>query len=292
MTLKTPIPLKPHVMKIETILVPVDFSDCSNNALAYAIELATRYKARLILLHCYVVHIPAAEITMDMEPRLAEEYQQNAEKNFFLLKEKMTSLQKVNYREVIKTSFINVGIEAAAEEYQADLIVMGTKGAGNRIDAFFGSNTYHAIKKSQVPVLTIPEGATFIPLDKILFAADFKHVEDLESLDIVRNLSSQFGAEIQILHVGHGWTELNMHQTREAAAIIEHFGDTEHSYHFIKKEIRVEDAIDDHLDKHQNELLVLIARKHKFPGSLFRKKMTRKAVMQTELPLLTIPDLE
>ncbi len=277
-------------MKIENILVPVDFSDCSNNALRYAIELAALYKAKLTLLHCYVVHVPAAEITIDLQPQLAKEYQENAEKNFLLLKERMTELSKVNYREVIKTSFINVGITNASKEFDTDLIVMGTKGAGNRIDAFFGSNTYHTIKKSEVPVLAIPDGAGFIAPTKILFAADFKRLEEVKSLDIIKAFSRKFSAEVQVLHVGHGWSELNMHQTKEAAAMIEYFGNTEHSYHFVKEERPVEDAIEDHLEEHQNELLVIIARKHHFPGSLFKKKLTRQTVMHTDLPLLTIPD--
>lgn len=279
-------------MKIENILVPVDFSDCSNNALQYAIELAALYEAKLTLLHCYVVHIPAAEISMDLQPQLAKEYQENAEKSFLLLKERMTELNRVNYREVIKTSFINVGITNASKEFDADLIVMGTKGAGNRIDAFFGSNTYHTIKKSEVPVLTIPHEARFIAPRKILFAADFKYLEEVKSLDIIKALSRQFNAEVQVLHVGHGWAELNTQQTKEAAAIIEYFGNTEHNYHFVKEELKVEDAIEDHLEKHQNEMLVLIARKHRFPGSLFKKKVTRRTVMHTDLPLLTIPDIQ
>lgn len=279
-------------MKIENILVPVDFSDCSDNALNYAIELAVLYKAKLTLLHCYVVHIPAAEITMDLQPQLAREYQENAEKNFTLLKERTTGLGKVHHRVVIKTSFINMGIIAATEEFEADLIVMGTKGAGNRIDAFFGSNTYHTIKKSVIPVLVIPEGAQFVTPGKILFAADFKHLGEVKSLDMIKVLSRQFNAEVQVLHVGHGWSELNMHQTSEAAAIIEYLGNTEHSFHFVKEETQVEDAIEDHLEKHKNELLVLIVRKHHFPGSLFSKKITRRTVLHTDLPLLAIPDTQ
>ncbi|GAB5525885.1 MAG: universal stress protein [Roseivirga sp.] len=278
-------------MKIENILVPIDFSDCSNNALQYAIELSIAFHAKLTLLHCYVVHIPAAEITIDLQPQLAQEYQENAEKNFLSLKERVPALSRVNYREVIKTSFINVGITNASKEFDADLIVMGTKGAGNSIDAIFGSNTYHAIKKSELPVLAIPDGASFIAPAKILFAADFKHLDEVKSLDIIKAFSRKFHAEVQVLHVGHGWTELNMHQTEEAAALIEYFGNTEHSYHFIKEDRPVEDAIEDHLEEHQNEMLILIGRKHHFPGSLFKKKVTRRAVMHTDLPLITIPDL-
>ncbi|OEK01006.1 hypothetical protein BFP97_05540 [Roseivirga sp. 4D4] len=279
-------------MKLKNILVPVDFSECSNNALEYAIELAALSEAKLTLLHCYVVHIPAAEITTDLQPELAHEYRQTAERNFKLLKERLQSLSKVDFQEEIKISFINDGIANTAKEIEADLIVMGTRGADNRIDNFFGSNTYRTIKKSKLPVLAIPEEATFKPLKKILFAADFKFVADLKNLEIIKTLSTLFNAKIEILHVGHGWSELNMHQTEEASAIVEFFGHTDHAYHFIKDNAPIESTIDNHISEHQNELLVLIARKHHFPGSLFKKKITRRTVMHTELPLLTIPDIK
>ncbi len=278
-------------MKLKNILVPVDFSNCSNNALNYAIELAHIFDAELTLLHCYVIHLPVAEMTVDIQSDMAFQYQKNTEKDFSYLKEKTPALKKVKHKEIIKTSFINDGIVMTAKDIKAELIVMGAKGASNRIDAFFGSNTYTTIRKSKTPVLAIPDGIVFKPLTKILFAADFKHIDDLSQLDIIKTVAEQFKAKVQILHVGHGWSELNMVQTKEAAAIVEYFGHIDHSYHFTKEEIDVEDAIDDHLKEHGNELLILIARKHQFPGSLFKRKVTRRTVMHADLPLLTIPDL-
>ncbi len=45
---------------MKTILVPIDFSEASINALDYAIEIAKLWQAKLILFHAY--HIPVAPI--------------------------------------------------------------------------------------------------------------------------------------------------------------------------------------------------------------------------------------
>lgn len=279
-------------MKLENILVPVDFSDCSNNALSHAIELAKISNARLTLLHCYTVHVPAAEVTIDLHPQLSYEFEENAKKNFNSLRSTIRGLQNVPHEEIIRMSFIKDGIIAVVRETDADLIVMGTKGAGNRMDGLFGSNAYSTIKKSEIPVLAVPNEAKYKVLKNMLFAADFKHIEHLDKLDIIKMLAGLFRAKVEILHVGAGWTDLNMRQTKEAAAIIECFGHTDHSYHFIKEEVDVGDAIDEHLEKHHNELLILVARRHQFPGALFKKRLTRQRVMYMDLPLLTIPDLK
>lgn len=276
---------------MNSILVPVDFSTCSTNALNYAIELAKMTSAKLTLLNFYNVHVTAGEVGVDLHPQLSYDLEKKAQNNFKTLKAQVQGLNEVEHEELIEMNFINAGILNHIEEIPTDLVIMGTKGASNRIDAFFGSNTYSTIKKSPIPVLAVPGEATFQPMKKILFAADFKYIKDIHSLEMIKTLANLFKAEIQIIHIGEGWAELNMHQTEEAAAIVEYFGPTEHSYHFVKKELEVEEAIENHITEHHNELLVLIARKHYFPGSLFKKKLTRRTVLQTKIPLLTIPDI-
>ncbi|WP_420386757.1 universal stress protein [Roseivirga sp.] len=278
-------------MKLKNILVPLDFSRCSDNALSYAIELAQKCNGRLTLLHCYSLQMPAAEMTVDIHPELVKEYQQTAERNFSHLKQTTPALEKVAYDEIIEISFVRDGILEMAAKTEADLIVMGTKGADNRLDDFFGTNTYHTVRKAKVPVLAIPEEVRFKPYKKILFASDFKHVEDMNQLEVVRILATYYHAEVQILHVGEGWGELNEHKNKETAAIVSYFGTMEHSYHFVEEKTEVGRAIERHLKEHENELLVLIARKHYFPGSLFRKGLTREIVLHKELPILALPEL-
>src|SRR5690348_1133797 len=49
--------------KIAKILVPVDFSECSKKALAYAASFARRFKAELVLLHVVEPYTPYPEMT-------------------------------------------------------------------------------------------------------------------------------------------------------------------------------------------------------------------------------------
>src|SRR5712691_7067324 len=55
------------VFKLKKILVPVDFSDCSNKALQYAIPFARQFDAELILLHVVQPYVPVPEMpTIDI----------------------------------------------------------------------------------------------------------------------------------------------------------------------------------------------------------------------------------
>ena len=47
-------------MKIDTILVPTDFSEDAYKAAEAAVEFAKRFEARIVLLHAYHVSVPIA----------------------------------------------------------------------------------------------------------------------------------------------------------------------------------------------------------------------------------------
>ena len=112
-----------------SILFATDFSECSEHAFGYALSLAKKFDARLIVLHIinepvdlrgfYVPHI-----SFD---KLEEEIEQGAQK----LMEQFERTFLSGYDNYI--SFVSPGIPydeiiKRAESESADLIVMGTHG--------------------------------------------------------------------------------------------------------------------------------------------------------------------
>ncbi len=62
-------------------------------------------------------------------------------------------------------------VKLLAKEKNADIIVMGMKGAGG-LDKIIGSTTTNVIRKVKVPVLVIPEKATYQAIQHITYAYD------------------------------------------------------------------------------------------------------------------------
>jgi nucleotide-binding universal stress UspA family protein len=62
-------------------------------------------------------------------------------------------------------------INLKASDY--DLIVMGTNGANDLYQFFFGSNAYNVIKKSSLPVLLVPPDCTFSSIERTVYAFDY-----------------------------------------------------------------------------------------------------------------------
>lgn len=142
--------------RLRKILVPVDFSDFSAQALSYALSFAEQFDARLILLH---VVEPAVypENSMLVPPaldQLNQEFVRIAEKSLSEL-----NRGKVNNRvasEVhVRTGRAHVEIAEAARELDVDLIVLATHGYTGLKHVLLGSTAERVVRHAPCPVLTV-----------------------------------------------------------------------------------------------------------------------------------------
>lgn len=141
-------------MKIETILVPTDFSEHADRAFATAIQFAKVFGSRIELVHAYdfgqwasLGEVTFAE-SLGAKMRLAA-------------LEKLDELAGRAKEEGIDVSTrVLLGpparvIVKCAEETGAGLIVMGTRGMGATKQLFLGSVAARTIQTAPCPVLTV-----------------------------------------------------------------------------------------------------------------------------------------
>ena len=103
---------------------------------------------------------------------------------------------------------VDIGHPAAeilgrAATLPADLIVMGTHGAGGSERLALGSVAEKVIRKTACPVLTVPPRAhatTVLPFKRLLCAVDFSE-PSLAALAFGRSLARESGAVLTLLHV-------------------------------------------------------------------------------------------
>lgn len=143
------------MISLKQIVVPTDFSDCSDRALTYGRELAKTFGATLHLLH--VVHDPysqpwSAEAFPTPLGDLLEQWQEQARTRLInLLPE--PERKNVRFAVVVGSPFFE--IVRYAKEEQADLIVIGTHGRGPIGHMLLGSVAERVVRKAPCPVLTV-----------------------------------------------------------------------------------------------------------------------------------------
>src|SRR6476620_4355433 len=151
---------------IQRILVPIDLSETSLNALDAAVAIAQKHKAQILLLNVIesgfdsfsddtgFFSVASMTNSSDVLTALAHAIQHTSELGPRVLQAEGNVVDTV-----LKTSLT----------CQADLIVMGTHGASGYRDSFIGSNTYNVIKHAHCPVLSIPPGRKYLNFRRPLF---------------------------------------------------------------------------------------------------------------------------
>jgi nucleotide-binding universal stress UspA family protein len=145
-------------MPIKRVLVPVDFSGDSLNALAYARDLVKPFHAEVILVHVVEPIYYAAPADMYMtSPNLAgiiEEQQRMAAQQ---LKRIAGDLEKKGHRvrTVLKNGVPAQVIIDSAQRTGTDLIVMATHGHTGLAHLFMGSVAEKVVRTAACPVLTV-----------------------------------------------------------------------------------------------------------------------------------------
>lgn len=151
-------PSAPTVFRLQNILVPIDFSETSRQALAYAVPLARQFGARITLLH--VVDLPA--YPPEFGYMLVNETQDFEDQGKMLGEWAAQSVPA----ELLAGCQVRHGaawdaVVNAARETGADLIVLTTHGYTGLKHALLGSTAERIVRHAPCPVLSVrqPEAA-------------------------------------------------------------------------------------------------------------------------------------
>lgn len=138
-----------------TILVPTDFSEQADQALAYAVNLAAQLDATIHLVHA--ITVPAAGI-----PELGVAYSSLMMESTAKEAQKELDARATLYRDrvALGPGRVEVGdardvIDQVAETIDADLIVMGTHGRRGLRRMLLGSVAETVVRSAPCPVLTV-----------------------------------------------------------------------------------------------------------------------------------------
>jgi len=177
------------MLKLNTILAPVDFSDRSLATAEHAVHMANRFGAKLILAHVkplvpgyYGGYVPSAQQELDAYSR-----------------EEISNLvKKVTIGKAIETVILEGDsaqrIEQLIQERNVDLVMMATHGYGTFRRFILGSVTAKVLHDARCPVFTgahVPEVAKFNtePYKRVACAIDLK-----EHSETVLRWASEFAA--------------------------------------------------------------------------------------------------
>ena len=145
---------------LEQVIVPVDFSDCSLDALEYGTQLAKEFGAALTLLHVLEPVAYDDDRMLAQQDRLKDEIDVR-------LRSYASAIQSVgvSVREIIRGGIPADTIRECGRALDCDLIVMGTHGRRGISHLMRGSVAEAVLRRSPCPVLVVKDLSS-VPVHK------------------------------------------------------------------------------------------------------------------------------
>lgn len=139
--------------RVRNVLVPVDFSDCSLEAWAYAVQVAKQFDAAVTLLHVMEPVSYGLDFTLS-HARDERKMRERLETRLFDLVASLKDLSLTG-RHVLRGGAPADSILECAGKDGCDLIVMGTHGRRGMSHFVSGSVAEAVLRRASCPVLTV-----------------------------------------------------------------------------------------------------------------------------------------
>lgn len=272
---------------MKTILVGTDFSLPARNAVNYAVELATFFSAKLILVNSFSLPIGGYDSAAPFE--VIGALQDASQKGVEELKKDILNQKydlEIECVSQVGTTF-NV-INDAAVKYSADLIVMGMVGEGSFVKRhLIGSAAISVSRGLSTPALIVPEAALYQPVRAICFACAPEDLEEEALIGTARHFTQVFHAALEIVTVEKADDKLERDETRAYTFIEKHLQGIKHKQIHIEDE-DVSKALEYYFKFHKTDLVMVNPGKHNMLEKLFSPSITKTLAFSIGTPLLVI----
>jgi len=282
-------PRRPATYSLEelmkTILAPIDFSENAEKALSFAIRIANKTKARLLILYVYhpfVDNIALPEYTGSLEvyKELEDSYREKLDEAVALARQK-----GIHAEGIWETGGTQPAILHQAQKNAVDLIVMGRTGQGSFLDKLLGSNSAAIAADADCAVLVIPSMAEDADFKNIVYATQLEFDEKPVLAQAI-GLARQLKAHITFLKINSD-EQLNIQPDNQyIQEMREYFGIPSEDI-VVRSSDSVSEGIQAYCHQTHADMLVLCKRdKNLLQVLLNGPGLTRKLALSTDTPLL------
>jgi nucleotide-binding universal stress UspA family protein len=139
--------------RFKTVIVPIDFSKTSIEALSYAKDFADEFGARIILVH--VVEKAPFMAGVDTNPLVLPEKEITEKAKLELRRVASQELEGLSVETLVRTGKAFNEINQAASELKADLVVISTHGYTGLKHTLLGSTAERVVRHAPCAVLVV-----------------------------------------------------------------------------------------------------------------------------------------
>lgn len=258
---------------MNTVIIPVDFSETSLNAARYGVKLLTANPEAEIILYHVCDKPESYDNRMESLEKLKEELLQNRTANISLLAENGDFLTE---------------LEKLTRHRQADLVIVGITERSLLAKVFSGSNAVKMIENKFCPVMIIPFNAVYSEIKNVMLTTDLKNVVSTTPSAPIKKILSAFKANLHIVNVNsEHYIELSEDYQAEQEKLRQMFADFNPEFYFLRL-YDVEDALNEFAKDRNIDLIITVHKEHSLMHKLFNAGHTKKLAYDSTVPVVAV----
>jgi small redox-active disulfide protein 2 len=294
--------LRSKLYRLRRIMVAVDLSPASENALLFACQLAHLFNANLEVVY---VMDSIFEGAKPSPSGFLSSYRKTMQDEVDAFVRKAAQAKKIDCvpegerRDVdtepgsdaprLRTNIAFGFPEEVLGELsqKADLMVLGTTGRGNLTRKLFGSVSIAVSKSAQCPVLLVPPQSLYTGFRNILYASNFDSLDPLtvkQTVTFARRLEGQ----LHFVHVGQAG-ETGADLEKKLFEINYVYADPAKPFVFSKViGDNIVESLHEYAFEHRIDLFVFVTHQRSFWEDLLHHSISKEMLLHTGSPVLII----
>ena len=264
---------------MKNLLVPIGASENGKHTLQYAIDLASHIEANVFVLKAFNVINKAGHIG-NVEEVIERTNTQSLKEVIDQVDTKDVEVKVIAAKGIVVDTILNVN-----ETLGIDLVVVGPRPNDHREELFLGRTSGSIIKQTDIPVLVVPEGYAFKPIERVLTAIKSGVIKNKESLEPLETIIEKFKAKMHLLQVKTTqFLAEDLEFYSDLAAITSSYNSSENATLF--------QGVLEHLNEKNPDMICVFRRKRGFFKKLWEQSTIKKVEFESRLPLLVLKGAE
>ncbi len=271
---------------MEKILVPVDLTEVSFNALEYCLNLYDE-ESDITIFHVAGGVLDLKE-PISLEHGISKETAISEDINDLILN--VMNLETLPENCTIKIAsgepVSSIAREAASGHYTQ--IVMGTRDKYDFFDKWIGTITLGVVKTAQCPILLVPRYSRYRGLKKIMVASDY-HLTNPVLVSKLRSWNKKHKAFIKFLHIQTAPSD--SFESESETLIRELFEKKEPDFGFeiaVFREKQIAESLLASAYNFHADALIVLPDNQNFVSSILFKNVSKDLILKSSIPILFI----
>lgn len=272
------------------ILCPVDLSATSGIAVRHAAYLASRFQARLTLLHvkdAFSEQILKNEFGSVQNDKVYLEF---ATTKLNEWKKSLDDEFKTRCEVKVSNGKIMDVIDAFLKSEKVSDLVVGVHGDKHRDPFYAGGNAYKIVQHCKLPVLQVDDASTEIRYKNILMPID-DSFHTREKVPYAAKLAKAYGSKILLpaLHTTSNKDIVSsVDKVLHQVAHYIHQGGVSVAYESVHTNSSVKETLS-LADKHNADLIIIVCEYESAISRLFSEPAAQQVMAKSKRPILAVP---